>query len=171
MSLQTTIEQIRACDRFSARPVTEKQVLSLLDEAVWAPNHHMREPWRFIWIAKDYRDKLGEMLNKDEQSQLLALIQEAPACLVVAAPVPQDEREAKDDFAAACCLVQNLQILAAASGMGMSWHLPMRFENETFCTATKLLPYERFAGVLGFGYFEDNLASKLEKRSARIDIW
>lgn len=171
MSLQTTMEQIREWDRFSARPVTEEQVLSLLDEAVWAPNHHMREPWRFIWIAKDYRDKLGETLDKNEQSQLLALIQEAAACLIVAAPVPSDEREAKDDFAAACCLVQNLQILATASGIGMSWHLPMRFENETFCSATELQPNERFAGVLGFGYFEDNWTSKIEKRSVRIDIW
>lgn len=170
MSIQPTMERLRTRGRFGERAVAAEQVLALLEEAVWAPNHHLREPWRFIWVADDGRGGLERTLDSREQSGLRELVREAPACLIVAAPVPQDARDAKDDFAAACCLIQNLQILASASGLGMSWHLPMRPDNEAFCLAAGLQRQERIAGVLGLGYFEEAPEAASENSAARIEV-
>ncbi|MFC4597269.1 nitroreductase family protein [Cohnella hongkongensis] len=171
MSIQPTMEQIRECGRFSERPVTAEQILALLEDAIWAPNHHLREPWRFIWVASDSRGKLEEALDSPTQNQLRTLIREAPACLIVAAPVPQDAREAKDDFAAACCLIQNLQILASAAEIGMSWHLPLGQEDKAFGFAAELRLDERVVGVLGFGYWENMPSKAPEKPPIKIEVW
>lgn len=170
MSLQSTMKQIQRCDRFGERSVTAEQVLELLEEAVWAPNHHLREPWRFIWVGKDYRGQLEDELYPSTHSELRALIREAPVCLIVASPVPQDPRDAKDDFAAVCCLIQNLQILVSASGLGMNWLLPQRKDCEAFCFAAGLQPDERIAGVLGIGHIGIGSDHASEKKIVRIDV-
>jgi nitroreductase len=165
------MEQIREWDRSSERPVTEEQLLALLEEAVWAPNHHLREPWRFIWVAQECRGQLEETLDPLHHSRLRELIREAPVCLIVAAPVQKNAREATEDFAAACCLIQNLQVLASASGLGMSWHLPLKAECESFCLAAEVRPDERIAGVLGLGCLGDGPAIAPEKPHVQIDVW
>lgn len=170
MSIYPMMEQIRECEQFDERPVDAELVQTLLEEAVWAPNHHLREPWRFIWVAKDYRGKLEETLDLSTQSEIRAQIRQAPVCLIVAAPMPQDAREAKDDFSAACCLIQNLQILASASGLGMNWYLPLQQEGEIFCSAAGLQANERIAGVLGLGYFRGDNIKESDNTSVRIDI-
>lgn len=37
------------------KEVTQETVLNLLEDAVWAPNHGLREPWRFIFVPADRR--------------------------------------------------------------------------------------------------------------------
>lgn len=170
MSIQPIMKRIGGREQFDGHPVTEGQVQALLEEAVWAPNHHLREPWRFIWVAGDYRAKLADLFDLPTHAAIQGMIMEAPACLIVVAPVPEDAREAGEDFAAACCLIQNLQILASASGLGMEWHLPLREECRAFCTAAGLEQHERIAGVLGLGYFKDEPAKKPGEKPLRIDI-
>jgi nitroreductase len=41
--------------RFEERPVPQALVLELLNHAVWAPNHRLREPWRFIYIGDNHK--------------------------------------------------------------------------------------------------------------------
>ncbi|WP_374705958.1 nitroreductase family protein [Paenibacillus antibioticophila] len=94
----------------------------------------------------------------------------APACLIVVASVPQTPREEKDDFAAACCLIQNLQILAAANGLGMSWVLPPHTGCEDLSFAVKLEANERITGVLGLGHIEDGIPLASGKKPVRIEV-
>ncbi|MBU5671389.1 nitroreductase family protein [Paenibacillus brevis] len=170
MSIQLAMEQIQEYKWHGQRPVAAAQVLALLEEAVWAPNHHLREPWRFIWIDAASRSSLEVTLDPSTQKNLRELIRTAPACLIVAASVPLTPREAKDDFAAACCLIQNLQILAAANGLGMSWDLPSHTGYEALSFAVKLGANERIAGVLGLGHIEDGIALASGKRPGRIEV-
>ncbi|WP_239551479.1 nitroreductase family protein [Paenibacillus elgii] len=51
MSIAQTIRERRSIRAFNRTPVPQDLVLQLLNDAVWAPNHGLREPWRFIYVG------------------------------------------------------------------------------------------------------------------------
>jgi nitroreductase len=44
------------------KPPTRDQIDGIIGAAMWAPNHHMTEPWRFVVISGQGRKRLGEAL-------------------------------------------------------------------------------------------------------------
>ncbi len=42
------------------KEVSQELVMNLLKDAVWAPNHGLREPWRFIFVPTDKKSKFIE---------------------------------------------------------------------------------------------------------------
>ena len=66
---------------FSAQPVEEEKLLTLLEAARWAASANNEQPWRFIYAAKEHGeryDKLFACLN--ERNQLWAI--SAPALIM-----------------------------------------------------------------------------------------
>ncbi|CAG9620382.1 hypothetical protein BACCIP111883_01150 [Sutcliffiella rhizosphaerae] len=49
---------------YTDKEVTEETVLGLLDDAIWAPNHGLREPWRFIFVSSSEKQGFVEDLVK-----------------------------------------------------------------------------------------------------------
>lgn len=90
------------------RPVSQELVLELLDHAVWAPNHRLREPWRFIFIARDQMEKL-EWLSHEPADHLMIINK-----------TDSDPFKQNENIAAAFCLIQNFQLLANERGVAMN---------------------------------------------------
>ncbi|MGA2664978.1 MAG: nitroreductase [Nitrososphaerales archaeon] len=44
------------------RSPTREAVEAVLEAAVWAPNHHLTEPWRFVVVSGKGRERLGAAL-------------------------------------------------------------------------------------------------------------
>ncbi len=56
---------------FSAQPVDEEQILTLLEAARWAASANNEQPWRFIYAAKEQGErysKLFDCLNEWNQA-------------------------------------------------------------------------------------------------------
>lgn len=51
------IENRRTVKKFKKDSVPTEQIIDLLDTAVWAPNHKLREPWRFVLFNGKGRKK------------------------------------------------------------------------------------------------------------------
>ncbi|WP_341280894.1 nitroreductase family protein [Paenibacillus sp. FSL H8-0537] len=51
MSIQELIKDRRTIRKFNTQPLSQETILELMNIAVWAPNHKLREPWRFICAA------------------------------------------------------------------------------------------------------------------------
>ncbi|WP_019908839.1 hypothetical protein [Paenibacillus sp. HW567] len=92
---------------FSDRPVPQWLVLELLNDAVWAPNDGLREPWRFIYA------------EAGSGGFMTGLQDPAPAFLIVAMKEESDSYKRDEDFAAVCCLIQNFQLLAHVRKLGV----------------------------------------------------
>ncbi|MFC4307002.1 nitroreductase family protein [Cohnella boryungensis] len=173
MSLTSLFENIRPIRHFDSRPVSFEQIAPILDDAVWAPNHRLREPWRFIVAEGEAKRQLFLTLDPYRNSQLRSMISEAPLCLIVTSPTHSDEAVSNEDFAAACCLIQNVQLLAWANGLGMAWEMTDRLNCANFCSFSGIHPGERIAGVLGLGYFDElpEQPAQCRKPLDRVDIW
>jgi nitroreductase len=131
-ALMSAIRERRSVGSVSREPVDRETVEQLIEAAVWAPNHHLTCPWRFIVLAGDARAEVGAAHARavarqrpDADAGALAKeaakIERAPvviACVVVASDDPVQAREDRDSVAAA---VQNLLLLAHARGLGAIW--------------------------------------------------
>lgn len=131
-ALKGVIRDRRSVGSVSREPVARQLIEELIEAAVWAPNHHLTSPWRFIVLAGDARAEVGAaharaVARQRPEADAGALAKEAAkmerapvviACVVVASDDPVQAREDRDAVAAA---VQNLLLLAHARGLGAIW--------------------------------------------------
>lgn len=61
LSIADVIRERRTIRQFAEMPLTKETIVELLDVAVWAPNHGLREPWRFICAAElEAKERLAD---------------------------------------------------------------------------------------------------------------
>jgi nitroreductase len=108
-------------------------LLSMLRSAVRVPDHGKRIPFRFLRIAGDARDRLGERLvlrmrERDANASDAALDKDrnrfthAPVVIAVIAKVGPDEKiPASERFSSASCVCFALLQAAQIAGFGAQW--------------------------------------------------
>ena len=114
----------------SLKSPSPQNILELLNEAVWAPNDGMREPWRFIYVPGFPG---GET---------------ALPFLLVVAKEEADLHKQDEDYAAVCCLVQNFQLLAQSKPWHVRRLMPEWIYDGERSKRFGLRPLERIVAVL-----------------------
>ncbi|WP_277585021.1 nitroreductase family protein [Psychrobacillus antarcticus] len=166
LTVRDAIIQRRSIKLFNGQPVERETLLSVLDDAVWAPNHQLRQPWRFIVACgKELEDlysvlkefaipKWKDLSEEDLEKQMKKFTTPGGYVFVV---VPEDARQKErlEDYAAASMLVQNIQLLAWDRGIGSCWKTPGYLDNPLFRKALGVQPGERIISMLQVGYFDE----------------
>ena len=141
MNLHDAILSRRTIYDFDASQPVSPEVLSrALESARWGQNHKLTQPWRFVVVGPQGRQRLAKKLlalmlakldgqaagvadarrvkAQEKADQLAAL----PALLVVAMQrTPGDLLREREDYAAVATAVQNLSLSLWADGVGMQW--------------------------------------------------
>lgn len=182
LSIADVIRTRRTIRHFNQDELTEAVILDLLDVAVWAPNHGLREPWRFIGITEPKaKEKLAdwivESLSQFKRVKWLPSkikhmykekIKQIPAVLFVVVKLEKNSLKRDEDFAATSALIQNLQLYGWERGVGMIWSIDeMLCGNQTFCRNLGIRSDERIAGMLYMGYFDT--IPKPKKRTPAVE--
>ncbi|MCZ8532185.1 nitroreductase [Psychrobacillus psychrodurans] len=166
LTVRDAIIQRRSIKLFNGQPVDREELLSIMEDAVWAPNHQLRQPWRFIVacgkelddlysVLKEFAvPKWKELSEEDLEKQMKKLTTPGGYVFVV---VPEDARQKErlEDYAAASMLVQNIQLLAWDRGIGSCWKTPGYLDNPLFRKALGIQPGERIISMLQVGYFDE----------------
>ena len=63
LSVREAIIGRRSIKLFNGQPVDREDLLNIIDDAVWAPNHGNREPWRLVMACGSELEKLHELLR------------------------------------------------------------------------------------------------------------
>ncbi len=104
----------------------------MLDAAVWAPNHRLTNPWRFFVLEKggEKRAEVAQLAydnlyarsgNHENADGSRQRVLDAPALIYVYS-IPGDREDmTQENYAAACCAVQNLLLAAVAEGLAGDW--------------------------------------------------
>ncbi|MBM3262990.1 MAG: nitroreductase [candidate division Zixibacteria bacterium] len=136
MTVFETIRNRRTIYEFKPDPVPNETIARILESAVWAPNHKLTEPWRFIVISGRVREKLAavycriqrEKTRSDDPEVLetatrkgYAKFMSKPALVAVICRKDPEPFRAREDYAAACCAIQNISLSAWEQGVGMQW--------------------------------------------------
>ncbi len=76
MDAMTAIRTRRTHKFFTGDPVTREQLELLLELAVWAPNHHKTQPWRFFVVTHEripaFADTVLEAITADSPPKMQA---------------------------------------------------------------------------------------------------
>lgn len=166
LSIRDAIIQRRSIKLYNGQPVEREVLLSILEDALWAPNHQLRQPWRFVVacgkelvdlydVLKEFGlPKWKELSDEDLEKQMKKFTLAGGYVFVI---VPEDARQKErlEDYAAASMLVQNVQLLAWDRGIGSCWKTPGFLDNPNFREALGIKDGERIISMLQVGYFDE----------------
>lgn len=108
-----TIFARRSIRKYTAEPISEKNIKTLLEAAMAAPSSSNRKPWHFIVIT--YRDILDRLARAHPYGKMLF---DVPLCIAVCGDTKISSRSWVQDCSAA---TENLLLAAAALGLGAVW--------------------------------------------------
>jgi nitroreductase len=118
---------------YSGEPVDDAVIERMLENANWAPTHKMTEPWRFVVFKGEGLKTLARIQSEFYKSYTTAdgtfredryrNLQEKPflSSHIIAVIMKRDPAEsvpAIEEAAAVFCALQNMQLTAAAYGVG-----------------------------------------------------
>jgi nitroreductase len=165
MNLTELIRSRRSIGAFTNQPIPEGLVERLLETAIYAPNHRLTEPWRFIYVTGASRDGYADIRRQmalenmtvtdpaERQKAGEGVYQKfasVPAYLVVAMVEVDNPEIREEDYAACACVISNFLLLAWECGLGTSWKT---FKNDNRLRALLgLEPVEKVVGIIQLGY-------------------
>lgn len=184
MNLQQLIIERRSISAYQDKEVRVDLIEELLETAIWVPNHKMTEPWRFVFIQGEAKEKLAEInrqvaltktnSNSDEELKIVSdnayhKIMNVPFIFFVINSLHPQEKLREEDYASSSCLIQNFSLLAWEKGLSVFW----KTGKLAFCEETAeligLQENERVVGQIQVGYPAKNL-SPIPRRSAKERI-
>ncbi|MCA0172704.1 nitroreductase [Bacillus sp. RAR_GA_16] len=133
-TIQQTIVSRRTIRKFQPDDIPLYRIVEILEDAKWAPNHKLREPWEVKLFKGDGKGQLIEHVqrsiartepdeekSKKKQEKINQFISDIPIHLVVSVKASASEKERHEDFAATCAFIQNIQLLSWSKGLGVVW--------------------------------------------------
>lgn len=132
VSVYEAIHRRRSAWVYQDRPVPRDVMERVLEAAVWAQNHHLTEPWRFIVVERDSATcrAIAELaaahaIKASGNPARAALgkkkFSEAPVVVWVYCLRGVNEHDTLENYAAVSAAIQNLALAGVAEGLGLGW--------------------------------------------------
>ncbi|TDQ42745.1 nitroreductase family protein [Aureibacillus halotolerans] len=154
---------------YSKEPVPGELVRDILEDAVYAPNHGLREPWRFLFISSERKDAFVEELvtlfPRDRQDNRRDYFSQPSAFLVVVMKEDPRQKENEENYSACAALIQNFQLLAWERKLGVCWKTQPHVWDPKALRILGVQPGEKIVGFLHLGFFDDENVPAPKERS------
>jgi nitroreductase len=187
MDIFEAIRTRRSIGKVTQEPIAKETIESILDAAIWAPNHRLTEPWRFFVLTGGGRERLGEALarialagetdpndpenvKKAEAARKKAL--RAPV-IIAAAVQPSDRQEIieLEEYAAVNAAIQNMLLAIHALGLGAIWRSGEPCYHPLMNESFGLRPQDKMLGFIYLGV-PDMEPPKARRVSAAVKtVW
>jgi nitroreductase len=187
MDLQEAIRGRRSIGSVKTDTVEPALVKKLLEAAVYAPNHHRTEPWRFYVLTGKGREVLGKayakiasefMEDPSTEANQIALRKHfekafrAPVIIVVAAVSTDSAKvDRREEHAAVHAAVQNMLLQAHALGLGAIWRTGAPAYHADMKSAFGLLEADEVVGFIYVGYPAHALPAKEQPSYESKTVW
>lgn len=165
MAVVDTIRSRRTIYDFKPEAVPRDKIAQALEHAVWAPNHKVTEPWRFIVVNGKTKENLAGIYRlmqmektKSDDPDVLAKagrkgyekLMSKPTIIGVVCRKDADPVRAREDYAAACCAMYNISLAAWEEGIGMQWSTSALIRHPETLKLLQVNPEEE--EIIGFLY-------------------
>jgi nitroreductase len=169
VELFDAIRSRRTITEFKPDPVPDAVLERVLSAGLWAQNHHLTQPWRFVVLGPETHGALAEVGANVQLQSLAAGTDEAtrakvqagatkkfmskPRLVVATSLLSGDALQRREDYAATCCAIQNIQLVAWSEGLGMQWGTGVLTRHPQTYDLLAIDPAaEEIVGFLYFGY-------------------
>ncbi|MBE2284144.1 MAG: nitroreductase [Prosthecobacter sp.] len=162
---------IKPVDLDSSRGVERALLMTILEDATWAPTHGLTEPWKFIVHQGAARQRLAETMqrvyqattpaNEFREDKMKKMGENPVLAPVVIACVMERRGGAKipeiEEIEAVACALQNLQLSATAAGLGCYWSSPPILGTHEFAEWLQIGAEDRCVGLIYLGWPKSGL--------------
>ncbi|MBA4496122.1 nitroreductase [Paenactinomyces guangxiensis] len=160
-SLADLIRERRTIRQFRSDPVPPEELQEILQTAIWAPFHNQKEPWRFILVYGNGRQRVIKLalqayshLPEAGLKALEQYLQTIPVYLFVIMEESNQRRQWEDDLCATSALIHNIQLLAWEKEIGMVWKTYDDEVIQPIKAELGIREQEKVVGLLLIGYFD-----------------
>ncbi|MCR3906841.1 MAG: nitroreductase [Tenericutes bacterium] len=175
MSVKEIIKKRVSQSNFSNRKIDVELLVNLLEDAVYAPNHKMRQPWRFIILEgigkENFKKKyLGE-LKEEARNQFeikFNKVFSAPSVVAFLMTKNDNIHDDLEDMQAVAALIQNFLLLLTELNIGSHWKTPPYIETDIFKDVLGVKTNEIVLGLVMVGYPEISVPSKPRKTAQSL---
>ncbi|MFJ8236519.1 nitroreductase [Ureibacillus sp. NPDC094379] len=179
LSVREAIIGRRSIKKFNGQPVDREDLMNIINDAVWAPNHKNREPWRLVVASEENFEKIQNVLrdttipnwqtlSNEEVANKMQKFTTPGAYVFVVVPEDVRQKQRLEDFGAASTFIQNIQLLAWDYGIGSCWKTPDFLDDPKFRDKLGVKQGERMIAMLQLGYFDELPKAKERKKANEI---
>lgn len=121
----------RTAHRYRSEPLPEGAIERALEAANHAPCHRLTFPWRFIRVGPRSRGVLADLavaikaakqpVDAEAAGRIARKILDPPELVVACQLRSPDPFQAREDYAACACAIQNFCISMAGDGVHTKW--------------------------------------------------
>ena len=169
MEFTELVVKRRSVFKFTNQSVSLDDLLPALSLANFAPNHHLTQPWQFLWVGEQTKATLAEIYAiaratkkvgvdspdfADAVSRANKKFLQIPAILMVACRVDDNPIVAEEDYASTCCAIQNLLLGIVDAGLGAQWSTHPMIQDLRVLSLLELSEEQRVVAMIYIGYPE-----------------
>lgn len=156
-----TIRSRRTINLYLQTPVPQQLINDAIEAAVWAPNHHVTEPWRFYVFGEQTISRCIDLVRdittakKDAKAAAFKAKNwsEKPGWLLLTCRRCDDDLRQQEDYAACCAAIQNLSLFLWKAGVGTKWTTGAITQDARFFEIAGFDPSEEMVvGLIWYGY-------------------
>lgn len=135
MTVESAVRDRRSVHRFRPDALPESVLEDLLQTSTYAPNHKHSEPWRFVVVRGEAKQRLADLRVElveeraraegrplRDPSAMIREIVEPQAIVYVVQQLSPDAKRQKEDYASCSIVAYILQLAAWERGLGARWH-------------------------------------------------
>jgi len=159
-------------EQYSDRKIHKEQVEVLLNNAIWAPNHGLTQPWTFKVFLDEGRQKLSDFLSdyyvnntpKDQFKEMkFEKLKNRPlmAGAIIAVSLKRDPESRipeLEEIEAIACGIQNMHLTCTAWGLGGFWSTPKLIYTPAMNAFLGLGEQDKCLGLFYVGYPKPDFA-------------
>lgn len=158
-NIAQVIRERRAVKKdYNEKKVEENTIRELLEDAVWAPTHGMRQPWRFVFISQEelpaFAKKVANTYPEEKQENREEYMNEPNAILAVMMEEPEIQKQWEENYGATASMIQNLWLLAWEKNLGMVWKTNPHIYEPEVQKELGVQENEKLVGLVHLGYFD-----------------
>lgn len=186
MLIEEAIRSRASIKVFSQEEVGVDLIERCLDAAVWAPTHHLTEPWSFHVVIREAREELARIAKEELVQQATGIdvavaqakalkerqkLLSAPAIVVVYSDSGRNEKETWENLMASAAAVQNLLLMAHSLGIASIWRTSAIYEFPGVRNALHARVGAAFVGAVFLGYSLQREVKRRRTPAAEKTIW
>ncbi len=148
-------------EQFSERKVHKEIIINLLENARWAPNHGMTQPWYFKIFYREgiskfiefHSQNINEKFTEEKFEKLKSRAEKSSAIIAIGLRRQVSEKIPEvEEVEAVACAVQNMFLTATAHGIAFYWGTGGLTYSEEMKIFLGLKEKDKCLGLIFLGY-------------------
>ena len=129
MNIDSFIKSRRTCHIFNGDPIERDHLITALETAVWAPNHHLTMPWKFWVLGSKMRvayqqlmfQSISQSQNTKVASKKLERMRNVAEIVIAGCEKSDDKKVNIENYASCSCAIHNFSLSLWQHQIACKW--------------------------------------------------